>query len=165
MQAYIIRRVVLSIVVLWMVVTLVFFALRVLPGNYAVQQFASLNIGSVTPEAIELAEANLGLDRPFLDQYGSYLGNLLQGDLGESFRTKRSVWTELGKALPYSLELGLGIVAVGFLVALPVGIISAARQDRWPDYVLRGFAILALSAPVFGRRRSRRSSCCASICS
>lgn len=132
-----------------MVATLVFLALRVLPGNYAVQQFASLNIGAVTPEVIAQAEHDLGLDKPVLTQYREFLWDAARLDLGESYRSKRSVWYEIRKALPYSLELGLFIILVGFSVAIPVGIVSAVKQDRWPDYVLRGVAIGALASPVF----------------
>jgi peptide/nickel transport system permease protein len=146
---YIIRRVLLNFVVLWMVATLVFFALRVLPGNYAVQQFASANIGAITPEVIEEAERTLGLDKPVAEQYWIFMRDAATLDLGESFQTKRPVWYEIRRALPYSLELGLLIVLVGFSVALPVGILSAVRQDHWPDYLLRGVAIGALASPVF----------------
>ena len=149
MQHYVVRRAILNIFVLWIVATLVFFAVHVLPGNYASQQFASANLGSVTPEAIARAEAVLGLDRPVLKQYGNFLWDLVQFDLGESFRSKRSVWNELGRAVPYSIELGVLIVLVGFTIAIPVGIISAVKQDQLPDYLLRGGAILALAAPVF----------------
>lgn len=146
---YIARRVLLNILVLWMVATLVFFALRVLPGNYAVQQFAAGNIGAVTPEVIAQAEKELGLDKPIPQQYVEFLADTARLDLGESFRSKRSVWYELRQALPYSLELSALIVLVGFSVAIPVGVISAVKQDRWPDYLLRGIAISALAAPVF----------------
>ena len=146
---YIARRVLLNVLVLWMVATLAFFALRVLPGNYAVQQFAAGNIGAVTPEVIAQAEKELGLDKPVARQYLEFLADTVRLDLGESFRSKRSVWYELRQALPYSLELSALIVLVGFSVAIPVGVISAVQQDRWPDYVLRGIAISALAAPVF----------------
>jgi peptide/nickel transport system permease protein len=146
---YIARRVLLNILVLWLVATMVFVAIRVLPGNYATQQFASLNLGAVTPESIAQAERVLGLDKPYPEQYVDFVGDLLRLDLGKSFRTKRSVWHELGRGLPYSLELGVLVVLVGFSVALPVGVISAVKQDRAPDYALRGLAITALAAPVF----------------
>lgn len=149
MQQYIIRRAVLNIFVLGIVATIVFFAVQVLPGNYASQQFASANLGGVTPESIARAEAFLGLDKPVIEQYGAFLWDLVQFDLGESFHTKRSVWSELGGAVPYSIELGVLIVLVGFTIAFPVGIISAIKQDQLPDYLLRGGAIFALAAPVF----------------
>ena len=128
---------------------MVFLALRVLPGNYAVEQFAGANLGAVTPEVIEAAERELGLDKSTSAQYVEFMGKVARLDLGKSFLSKRSVWSELGDALPYSLELGSLVVLVGFSVALPVGILSAVRQDQWPDYVLRGLAIMALAAPVF----------------
>jgi peptide/nickel transport system permease protein len=146
---YVLRRILLNVLVLWMVATLVFLALRVLPGNYAVQQFASTNIGAVTPEVIAEAERELGLDKPVVTQYREFLWDAARLDLGKSYRSKRSVWFEIRRALPYSMELGFLIVLVGFSVAIPVGIISAVKQDRWPDYILRGLAIGALAAPVF----------------
>jgi peptide/nickel transport system permease protein len=146
---YITRRVLLNIIVLWMVATLVFLALRVLPGNYAVQQFAGANLGAISEETIAQAERELGLDKPVIEQYWDFLSDAARLDLGKSFRSKRSVWSEIGDALPYSLELGFFVVLVGFTVAIPVGILSAVKQDQWPDYVLRGIAIGALAAPVF----------------
>ena len=149
MAQYAIRRIVLNFFVLWFVVTIVFLAIRVLPGNYATQQFASQNLGSVTPESLARAEAILGLDRPVSEQYVEFMTNLLTLDLGESFRSHESVWSELGDALPYSLELGVLMVIVGFSVAIPVGVISAVKQDQVADYAFRGIAISALAAPVF----------------
>ncbi|MGB4860861.1 MAG: ABC transporter permease [Tepidiformaceae bacterium] len=149
MRDYVIRRLLLNFLVLWMVASMIFLALRVLPGNYAVAQFASANIGAVSDETIAEAEHELGLDKPVAQQYVEFMGDLVRLDLGTSFRTKRSVWAEIGDAMPYSLELGALIVLVGFSIAIPVGIISALRQDEWPDYVLRGVAIGGLAAPVF----------------
>ena len=113
MTDYIIRRTLLNVIVLWMVATLVFFALRVLPGNYAVNQFAASNIGAVTPEVIAQAEAELGLDKPVLQQYREFMWDTVRLDLGDSFRSKRPVWAEIRRALPYSMELGLLVVLVG----------------------------------------------------
>lgn len=149
MLNYTIRRAVLNIFVLWVVASMVFLSIRVLPGNYATQQFAGANLGAVSAETIERAERELGLDKPVVEQYVEFMGDILQLDLGESFRSKRSVWFEIKRALPYSLELGLMVVIVGFSIALPVGVLSAVKQDHWPDYVLRGLAIMGLAAPVF----------------
>ncbi len=149
MQQYILRRVLLNIIVLWMVATLLFIALRILPGNFAVQQFASANLGGVTPEVIAQAERELGLDKSFTEQYTEFMGDAMRLDLGDSFTYKRTVWYEVRRAFPYSAELGFFVVLVGFSVAIPVGLISAVQQDRAPDYVLRGLAIFSLAAPVF----------------
>ncbi len=104
MAQYAIRRIVLNFFVLWLVATLVFLAIRVLPGNYATQQFAGLNLGGVSPEAIAQAERTLGLDKPVPEQYVNFMTDLVTLDLGESFRTKNSVWTELKDALPFVEE-------------------------------------------------------------
>ena len=88
MTDYIIRRVLLNILVLWMVVTMVFLALRVLPGNYAVEQFAGANLGAVTPEVIAAAERELGLDKSTGAQYAEFIGESGQLDLGKSFLSK-----------------------------------------------------------------------------
>lgn len=149
MGQYAIRRIVLNFFVLWLVATMVFLAIRVLPGNYATQQFASMSLGGVTPESIARAESILGLDKPVSEQYIEFMTDLITLDLGESFRTHESVWSEVGDALPYSLELGVLVVLVGFSVAIPVGVISAVKQDKPADYALRGVAITALAAPVF----------------
>ena len=149
MGTYILRRLILNILVLWLVATMVFLSIRVLPGNYASQQFAGANLGGVSSEAIAQAERALGLDKPMPEQYANFMGDLLTLDLGESFRTRNSTWSELRKALPYSAELGVFIILVGFSVAIPVGVISAVKQDQAPDYILRGVAISALAAPVF----------------
>lgn len=148
MGSYILRRLMLNVLVLWLVATMVFLSIRVLPGNYAAQQFAP-SFGPVSPETIARAERTLGLDKPILEQYLVFLGDLLVLDLGESFVTKDSTWSELGKALPYSLELGVLIVLVGFSVAVPVGVVSAVKHDQLADHALRGFAVAALAAPVF----------------
>ncbi len=149
MGQYALRRIVLNFFVLWLVATMVFIAIRVLPGNYATQQFASMSLGGVTPESIARAEEILGLDKPYTEQYVDFMTDLVTLDLGESFRTHNSVWSEVGSALPYSLELGMLVVLVGFSVAIPVGVISAVKQDKPADYMLRGIAITALAAPVF----------------
>ena len=81
MTDYIIRRVLLNIFVLWLVATMLFGALRVLPGNYAVQQFASANLGAISAESIAEAERELGLDKPILEQYGEFMWNAVRLDL------------------------------------------------------------------------------------
>jgi len=149
MQAYIIRRIVGGAIVLFMVGTFVFFMMRVLPGDPAAAALG-LDAGSTSTEALDARRAELGLDKSILRQYGDWLWNAVQLDLGTSFQNRaNTVWYEIGRTLPYSIELGILIMLVGFSVAFPVGLIAAIWQDRWPDYVFRTLAILALAAPVF----------------
>jgi peptide/nickel transport system permease protein len=150
MSNYIIRRLLLNVLVLWMVATIVFFAVRILDADYVDKRLGSnLELSATNPEALQAAKAEFGLDKPRWQQYFIFLGQLVRGDLGRSFETGRSTWTELGERVPYTLELGIMIAVIAFSVAIPVGILSAVYQDTWIDYVLRFFSILAVAAPVF----------------
>jgi peptide/nickel transport system permease protein len=93
--------------------------------------------------------AKLGLNRPIYIQYFEWLGQIVRGNLGESLWTKRPVVEELLRRLPVSLELGILALIFAILIALPIGIIAAVRQDSIADYVSRSLAILGLSVPGF----------------
>ncbi|MBM3139609.1 MAG: ABC transporter permease [Chloroflexi bacterium] len=149
MSQYIIRRLVLNVVVLWVVASLVFVTTNLLPGDFAERQVATnLELADYT-EAIEEARRLLGLDRPLYERYATYITSVAMLDLGHSYDTKRSTWEELGRRFPTTLELGSLIALVAFSLSLPIGVISAVKQDTWVDYVLRTFAILGVAAPVF----------------
>lgn len=149
MSTYILRRLILNVFVLWIVASLVFVAVRALPGDFVITQVATnLELGDNTA-AIEEARRLLGLDKPLWKQYVIFIGDLARGDLGTSYDTRRSTWHELGLRIPYTLELGTLILVLSFAISLPIGIISALKQDSWIDYGLRGFSILGVSAPVF----------------
>jgi peptide/nickel transport system permease protein len=146
---YIIRRLVLNVLVLWIVASLVFVATNALPGDFAERQVAT-NLEMVDyTEAIAEARRLLGLDRPLHERYIAFIGDLAVLDLGRSYDTQRSTWAELKRRFPYTLELGGLIAIVAFATAIPIGVISAVKQDTWIDYTLRGFAIFTLAAPVF----------------
>lgn len=156
MTDYIIRRLLLNLVVVWMVATFVFIAVRVLPGDYAAQQvtnqFFSGGAGTTKEEKDErLRETRkrLGMDDPIPVQYGNYLGDLLRGDFGNSFQTGKPAVDIMTEALPYSIQLGLMSLIIALLVGIPVGTISAIRQDSLVDGVFRSLAILGLAAPSF----------------
>jgi peptide/nickel transport system permease protein len=149
MQAYILRRLLLNGLVLLLVATLVFVALRIDSDNVVQLAAQGTQITDIE-EAKRAIKRTLGLDRPvFPNQYFDYLGDLLRLDLGTSFRTRTPVMSELKQRIGPSLELGLLQLMVALLVAIPVGVISAVRQDRWIDYVLRFVAIFFLGVPVF----------------
>jgi peptide/nickel transport system permease protein len=100
-------------------------------------------------EDLEALRAKLGLNRPIYLQYVVWLGQVIQGDLGESLWTKRPVLEEIVRRLPVSLELGALAIAFGLCWALPIGVLSAIRQDTIKDYAARSLAILGLSLPGF----------------
>ena len=150
MQHYIVRRVLLNVVVIFLVISAVFIGLRATPGDFAVNQVASqvTDVHSMD-EAVALVRHDLGLDRPILEQYGDFVGDFFRGDLGNSFQTKRPVMAELKDRLAPSVELALLEIVIALVVAVPVGILSAVRQDTWVDYILRFFAIFWLGVPSF----------------
>ena len=160
MRNYIIRRVLLAIPTLFTVSVLVFLLIRMVPGDAIdalVSQLAS--VGGVLEVDREAVEAALGLDVPIFTQYGRWLGilpdadgsfsGLLQGDLGTSFWREVTVLEEIAAKWLVTLQLSLMALIIGQLIALPIGIYSASRQDTWGDYIGRSFAILCIAVPGF----------------
>jgi len=152
-RTYILRRVVVNIPVIWLVATLVFFATSVLPGDFVAQRIAAQDPTSTDPALrqaqLDAVRKDLGLDKPVVQRYFIYLGNLLRGDFGISYQTRESALQGMKEGLPYSLQLALMSLVISILTSIPIGIISAIRQDSLIDYVLRVFAILVLAMPNF----------------
>lgn len=149
MTNYIIRRLLLNVLVLWFVASLVFVATHALPSDFAEKRVASSFSLTDQSEAIRFARKQLGLDKPLWYQYVKFMGELAQGDLGTSYETSRTTWDELGRRVPSTLELGSLIVLISFSLSIPIGVLSAVKQDTWIDYVLRAFSILGVAMPVF----------------
>src|SRR3990172_7885653 len=155
MQQYILRRILLNMLVIYFGPTLVFLLLRI-DTDYVVTQRAgqtsvaeSGSSEDATEQAKKLVRKDVGLDKPILEQYWVYLKDLAQLDLGESFQARDDVTEEIGNRLGPSLELGLLQIMVALVIAVPIGIISAIRQDSLVDYVLRFVSIAFLGIPVF----------------
>jgi peptide/nickel transport system permease protein len=154
MGRYIIRRTLINIPVILLVATLVFFATNVLPGDFVAQRIASNNpTGEGGREAVEAqikkVKQDLGIDDPVPIRYVKYIGNLLTGDFGKSYRTDKPAISEFRDGIPYTLQLSVMALVVALLTSIPIGIISAIRQDSMIDYVLRFFAIFFVAAPNF----------------
>jgi peptide/nickel transport system permease protein len=146
MQQYIFKRLLLAIPTLIGVSMIVFFMLRVLPGDL-VQQVAGDN--QVTPELRAKIERDLGLDKPAYQEYFYWIGGIAKLDFGQSLRDKSSITHRLRDALPTTIEMAVLALAVSLLIALPVGIISAIRQDSIADYLGRSVSIGFLAIPTF----------------
>jgi peptide/nickel transport system permease protein len=145
MHRYLARRLLLVIPTLIGVTIVVFALVRLLPGDAVtmlLQEYA------YAKDADEM-RAKLGLDRPGAVQYVEWAGGVLRGDLGTSLRSKAPVGEELLKRMPVTAELGMLGLVVGLLIAIPVGVIAAVRQDRPIDYVSRSVAIGLLAIPGF----------------
>jgi peptide/nickel transport system permease protein len=145
MHPYLARRLLLVVPTLIGVTMVVFLMVRMLPGD-AVSML--LQDYAYAKDADEM-RARLGLDRPVHVQYVEWLGGVLQGNLGTSLRSNQPVAAEIANRLPVTAELGLMAMAIGLLIAVPVGVISAIRQDTPTDYVTRGLAIAMLAIPGF----------------
>lgn len=146
MTTYIAKRLVLMLPVLLGVTVIVFILIRLVPGD-AVD--LRIETAVLTEQQREEIERQLGLDKPVAVQYLIWLGNLAQGDFGDSLRSDRPVGDRIKTALPISLEIALLSSLITVLVAIPVGVISAIRQDTFLDYGLRLITIGALSIPSF----------------
>ncbi len=141
----------MGLMTVWLVTLLVFVGLRVVvPAVYGdVVDVIAGEYGRSDPALMDQLRAQYGLTQNVAHQYVSWVGDLLHGDLGESLFNGRSILREMGDRLPVSLELGIiGLLAAIFL-AIPMGIISALMQDRWPDYLLRTYAVGSTSVPNF----------------
>jgi ABC-type dipeptide/oligopeptide/nickel transport system permease component len=127
------------------VYTVLFIFLYTLPGSPAI----AVTAGFGNREAIAQAQEALGLNDPLHVQYLRYLGRLVQGDLGDSFRTRRPVIGELMAALPATLELTLSAVAVSVVIGAPLGVLSALRRGSLFDHVVRVLVLLGWAVPSF----------------
>jgi len=129
-------------------VTILFFLMRVMPGDIALLILAEEG-GTVDPVQYETIREQMGLNRPLYEQYFSYLWQLARFDLGTSLWTAETVWSEIMVRMPYTMSLVFLTVAVSIMVAIPIGVLSAIHQDSWLDYGLRSLAISGLSIPNF----------------
>lgn len=151
MGAYVVRRLILFVPTIFLVTLLVFLLMRVLPGDPALLALAGPEgEGSFSQEDLESLRQKLGTDRPVHVQYVTWMSDLLQGDLGESFYYRGvPVIDELKSRVPVTVELAILAIALSFLVSIPLGVLSALYLDRWPDYLIKIFTIGGVSLPTF----------------
>jgi len=148
MSGYIIRRLLFMIPTIIIVTLVVFFITRLIPGD-VVELMAAQNVGDVDVDVEQIKE-RLGLDRPVHIQYGEWVvGIITSGDLGVSLWKQTPVTEELFRRFPVSFELGLVAIIVGLIIALPIGMYSALRQDTVGDYLGRSVAIAFIALPTF----------------
>lgn len=142
---YILTRILLAFPILFLVVTVVFFAFQLIPGD-AARIFA----GDEAPqERVEQLRREFGLDQPVLVQYSNYLWRLSRGDLGRSLSSRRPVTTEIGNRFANTLRLALAAISLASVVGISLGIISALFRGQFLDYLVTILALLGISVPVF----------------
>ena len=146
MFKYVLRRLLIAVPMLLGAMSIVFFAMRILPGDPCVAMMGD----QATSAALEDCSRNLGLHRPLAIQYVDYLWRSVQFDFGQSLRHGYPVREYIGKMFPHTLILVLSAAVVAALIGVPIGIVSALkRRNPLIDYPLRIFALLGLSMPVF----------------
>jgi peptide/nickel transport system permease protein len=145
MAAYLARRLIGSMLILLGVSFITFFLLYVLPAD-PVRQIAGR---SATPETVQNIREQLGLDQPFIVQYGRYLGALVQGDLGRSYLQKTEVAELIWSRLPATLLLMVAAIFCELLIGVTLGVIAALYRGRPLDQVVMVGSFVAVSAPQF----------------
>lgn len=146
MWAYIARRILILFPVVFGVSFLVFGALYIIPGD-ALDRMLS-ETGASAEDLARLRD-QLGLDDPFLVQYGRFLGQMVRLDLGESIVTGRPVKQQIGRQLPATIELTLSALAIALLFGVPLGVLAAIRRGSWADAISMLIALIGVSMPNF----------------
>jgi peptide/nickel transport system permease protein len=145
MLSYLLRRLAATIPVMLIVAVLVFLMLRLTPGDPA----AIIAGDNANTEQVALIRSRLGLDRPMFVQFFIWLGNILQGDFGESFFFKKTVAELILGRLEPTAALALFTIVIAVLVAVPLGVLAAYKQGTWIDRIVMGFSVMGFSVPVF----------------
>lgn len=145
MAKTILKRLLQTIPVLFVVVTLTFILTRMIPGNPAMQMLGP----QASPDAIATLEEEMGLNRPMLEQYVEYLLGLFQGDFGYSYTYSGPVLPVILERLPATLSITLTSLAIALVIGVVIGVESAVHQNTWFDYVFMVLALVGVSMPIF----------------
>ena len=144
MLGYATRRVLQAIPTLLLIVAAAFFLMRAAPGGPFDEERA------LPPEIEANLQAAYGLDQPVTVQFGRYLGGLVRGDLGPSFRMKDFTVAELiGRGLPVTLRLGAAALLLGLSLGIPLGLVAGLRQNGWADHAVMSIALVGIAVPNF----------------
>ena len=145
MFQYAVRRILQSIPILFVVLTLVFVVVRILPGDPAVAALGDY----ASKESVSALREKMGLNVPLWLQYLRFLRDLCRGNLGTSIITGYPVAKQLVRVLPYTLELTFSAIFIGFLLGIPLGVPAAVKRNSFIDYFNRVFSLVGLSVPAF----------------
>ncbi len=145
MFRFLLKRILSTVPVMLIVAVLVFMMLRLTPGDPA----AIIAGDAASPENIAKIRASFGLDQPLVAQFGIWFGNLLTGNLGESYYFKKTVVELIAQRIEPTLALASLTILIAVLVAVPLGVVAAWRMGGWLDRALMGFSVMGFSVPVF----------------
>ncbi|MCY3900716.1 MAG: ABC transporter permease [Caldilineaceae bacterium] len=146
MSRFLGRRLIRAVLTVWAVATLVFLLMHALPGDVVLVLLDTVGAGS---DAADKMREFLGLDRPLYVQYFDWLGTLLRGDMGNSLLGGYPVWDLVKSRIPVTVELAALTILLGLSIAIPLGIVAAARNGSWIDLLAMQFGQLGISIPNF----------------
>jgi peptide/nickel transport system permease protein len=149
LTAYIIRRLLETVVILLIVSVLVFLGMRFLPGDPILLLVSEQELGGMTDERIELLRHEYGLDKSIVVQYFDWVGGLFHGDLGKSIYYHTTVTDEMARRLPVTLYLGAIAFIITVILGIPAGVISAVRRAKFTDTVVTTLANIGITVPNF----------------
>ena len=147
MRVYLLQRLITAFLTLFGMSVVIFVLLRLVPGNIVDILFSSA--GFVNPAAKQEIERELGLDQPIPVQYGRWLRDIARGELGISYRYDIPAWQVIKPRIPVTVELAILALLIAVLLGVPIGVLSAIRQDTVTDYLLRTLSLAGLSMPSF----------------
>src|SRR6056297_775709 len=148
MHKYLVKRVIMMAPTLIGAGIFIFFLLRLIPGDICLVRLGGTG-AFVDQNAIDTCKATLGLDQPLLLQFVSWFGNFFTFDFGISMWTQRPIAEEIGLRFQLSLQIALMATLISIVIAVPLGIISAVKQNTWVDYLVRTFSIAGIAMPSF----------------
>lgn len=143
-MGYIIKRIFNAFIVLWIVITITFFLMHAIPGGPFTAE------KSLPPYVLHSIEERYKLNDPLYKQYGDYLCNLVQGDMGPSFKYPgRSVNDIIKEGFPVSFKLGIEAILIAIIIGIPAGILAGVKKDKWQDRAVNFFTTLGVAVPSF----------------
>jgi peptide/nickel transport system permease protein len=149
MGAFIVRRLLMTILVVVIVSVMIFLVMRLLPGDPIYLFISESSIGNYSPETIAQLKHDNGLDRPLIVQYFSWIGGIFHGDFGKSIQYQTQISDELKQRMPVTFTLGFIGIIFTLVVGIPLGIIAAIRRGKWQDTLSTFIANIGITVPIF----------------
>jgi peptide/nickel transport system permease protein len=149
MTAYVVRRLIQSVIVFFLITLLVFMVMRLLPGDPIYMIISKAASETATEMQLDKIRHQYGLDKPMMVQYVDWLNGIFHGDFGVSILTNTDIRQEIFRRLPRTLHLGVLALILSFLFGVPMGIIAAVRRGTWIDTVVTSLANIGITIPVF----------------
>ncbi len=143
MAKYIVKRILLAILTIFIISLITFFSMNAIPGGPFNKEKA------ISPAVMQQLEARYGLDKPLIVQYKNYMVNILHGDFGVSLKTERSISAVIAESFPTSAKLGALSALLAIIVGIVLGSIAALMRNKWPDRIIVFFVTLVTAMPSF----------------